>query len=408
MKLFSTWKDSIFSHPDKSELNLRMEDFPSLIPPGTFIDDGFQILESSPSSVLITFDPVSNEIVPSFYHTSVGNELVDRNLWKIGLTGFTNIASPISFGADVFTGFKFKITPPTFKDFIDQGAEAITTDQQKKGALSFKRYAILPPIIADAIMSEDLSPFNVLSNIINILLEQSDLIDDYLQEICLRNHLSSDSSTDEPPSFDDVKDKHLFNAFYDILVFLWSVQQDSLKDKFPSVVSPIMNKPKVTAKVDSIHATCIENTTNKNAESPLTLTKLEPMLKKFVSSAVENSSAAKLSLSEEDQIPKKVKGFNSLGEKIKQTLLKIASDGISIPSTPSDSLQEILSAKSGPNDAYLMSQWHINEDFMISRGMAHNLGHGNIFSTDPTIIDNASIFFVSLKSAKSVKMVDQN
>lgn len=132
------------------------------------------------------------------------------------------------------------------------------------------------------------------------------------------------------------------------------------------------------------------------------------MLKKFVSSAVENSTAAKLSLSEEDQILKKVKGFISLGEKIKQTLLKIASDGITIPLTPSEFLQEIISDKSGPNVAYLMSQWHINEDFMISRGMAHNLGYGNLFSTDPTIIDNASIFFASLKSAKSVKMVDQN
>ena len=132
MKLFSSWKDFIFGHPDKTELNLKMEDFPSLIPPGTSIDDGFQILESSPSSVLITFDPISNEIIPSFYHTSIGNELVDRNVWKIGLTGFTDIASPISFGHEVFSSFKSsKIVPPTLDDFVSQGAEAVTSDKTK-------------------------------------------------------------------------------------------------------------------------------------------------------------------------------------------------------------------------------------------------------------------------------------
>ena len=105
MKLFPNWKNFIRHHPDKVELNLKMEELSSFISPGDSIEDGFQILESSPSSVLLTYDPVSKEIIPSFYHTSIGNELVE-SVWKIGLTGSGPIACPISFGDDVFSSFK--------------------------------------------------------------------------------------------------------------------------------------------------------------------------------------------------------------------------------------------------------------------------------------------------------------
>ena len=118
MKLFPNWKDFIRHHPDKVELNLKMEELSSFISPGDSIEDGFQILESSPSSVLLTYDPVSKEIIPSFYHTSIGNELVE-SVWKIGLTGSGPIACPVSFGEDVFSSFKStKVIPPSFSDIL--------------------------------------------------------------------------------------------------------------------------------------------------------------------------------------------------------------------------------------------------------------------------------------------------
>ena len=90
-----------------------------------------------------------------------------------------------------------------------------------------------------------------------------------------------------------------------------------------------------------------------------------------------------------------------------QLLLFMHSDGSSIPSQICDSCIDILHAKTGPNVINLLTCLLNNEDFALARGMAHNLGHAQVFSKTPSDIDNVSPFYVHLRSNSTVKSVNQ-
>lgn len=130
-----------------------------------------------------------------------------------------------------------------------------------------------------------------------------------------------------------------------------------------------------------------------------------------IRAGIQASSQGKLDMplsEEEKEFKAKAKGFNVLPECTKKILLAIASDGHSILSFPSPELNEILLAKSGTLVVNLFNQWHGDDEFLINKGMAHNLGHGNILSSYPLIVDNVSPFFTPPKSIRTIKMVTQN
>ena len=102
-----TWLEFIMMNPEKEKLCSSMPDLPSKLP--ICIDDpvrNFKILESSPSTTLLSFDNVSKRLTPSFYHSIAGNIFADEKVTLFGLSGFGSEASGIIFSNSAFSSFK--------------------------------------------------------------------------------------------------------------------------------------------------------------------------------------------------------------------------------------------------------------------------------------------------------------
>ena len=89
-------------------------------------------------------------------HHSIGNGLIEKDFTRMGLTGFLNSASPIILNPNTFSSFCSDKAPiPDWKDLINEKEEAAGAKVEK---FDFKRFAILPPPLFEAICDEDLSP----------------------------------------------------------------------------------------------------------------------------------------------------------------------------------------------------------------------------------------------------------
>ena len=94
MNLSTSWKAYLENHPDVKKLCMILDKLQGLMVINR-TETNFKILESSPSTIIITFDCAQNSIIPSFLHSSIGNGLLDDDISMIGLTGLSQIASPI-------------------------------------------------------------------------------------------------------------------------------------------------------------------------------------------------------------------------------------------------------------------------------------------------------------------------
>ena len=120
-----------------------------------------------------------------------------------------------------------------------------------------------------------------------------------------------------------------------------------------------------------------------------------------------NGCIGRMPLAEEEK-SNQTKGFWALEKSTQKQLLLISPDGISIPTKPTEKLQTILLQKNGAMVSNLFQKWLIQKDAMICCGMAHNIGNGNVLSSDLHTIDNFAPHFLPPSSSKSVKLVSQN
>ena len=122
-----------------------------------------------------------------------------------------------------------------------------------------------------------------------------------------------------------------------------------------------------------------------------------------------DSSYITLPLAEEDKLPvsKIDRAFLIPSDEHRKLILHIHSDGSTIPDSSCQTYLDILIAKSGAHVANYYIYQLINEDFSISKGLAHNLGHGQVYSLDPFTIKNVSPFYIHIKSLASTKGVNQ-
>lgn len=413
MILQNSWKAFLLNHPDVKRICMKLDSLPNSLSPNK-PDDNFKILESSPSTILVSFDSVQNQIIPSFAHMSIGNELIDNDTFMIGLTGLSETASPIILNPHTFSSFKSdKAQIPSWNDLISNKEEAIGSG---KGKVEFKRFAILPHPLFEVICNSDLSPSAVLDRSISVLVRDQEKIHDHF--IKMITSRLTESNDGDPPSdeelqaatSDDELSKLMQNCFYDFLIFLWSTTKKDIADKFIQTCSPVINKPFISDKVQKLHSEVIKSSPEKkDISSP---SRFENMIKSVMKSVFEAqslNSSARLPLAEEEKSKptKGMKAFTNLGERVSSTILKISSDGSSIPLIPSEGCQEILAAKSGPAVSNLLLHHLSNEDFNMSKGMAHFLGNGQILSPDPSSIANVSPFYIHTKSASSLDTVEQ-
>ena len=69
-----TWWAFITTHVDQKELLKSPISIPASFDQAKEIAENFKILTSSPSSVLSTYNSISDEIISTFYHSTLGNK----------------------------------------------------------------------------------------------------------------------------------------------------------------------------------------------------------------------------------------------------------------------------------------------------------------------------------------------
>ena len=293
---FSSWNKFISQHPDRENLNSKMESVSNLIDSGDSGLDGFKALSSSPSTILLTYDRIPNQIIPSFFHSVLGNEILDENVTLMGLTGFDKKANPLIFDPSLFASFKSEsITPPEWNDLFNLGAMA-EHSTTKSGSFEYKKFAIIPPILAPAVMIDDPTPARVMANMISILSEFSSDI------------LSGDSVQvlDE----NDAKSKfeqELQNTFHQTFLFLWAATHAPFQGRFSPVSSPAFNDRDVIRKSNELNTIWIkqQETTRPSLElsRSFSIEQVEPMVQAAVQAAVKatNDVSSKMTLADEEK-----------------------------------------------------------------------------------------------------------
>ena len=386
---FTSWQQFISQHPDRENLNSKMETVSNLIESGDSGLKGFKALSSSPSTILLTYDRIPNQVIPSYFHSVLGNEILDENVTLMGLNGFDEKVNPLIFDSSLFSSFKSEsITPPDWDDLFNLGAMAEHSSVKSKSPLEYKKFAIIPPLLAPAVMIEDPTPARVLANMISIL-------SDYSSEILSGDSVQVLDENDLKKKFEqDLKD-----TFHQTFLFLWAATHAPFQSRFSPVSSPGFNNKDVIRKSNELNSIWIKsndpNRPSLELHRSFSIEQVEPMVQAAVQAAVKatNDVSTRMSLADEEKVKPLEKGFKNLPDYTRKFLCAVASNGVDIPSLPSKECLEILNAKTGPSVVSLFKQWYPTEDFQLNRGMAHNLGHGNILSSHPSIIDNVSIFF---------------
>ena len=163
-KKYDNWLEFVRNHEDQKDLMEHMDSISKKLDVSNDTSENFKFLSSSPSSVLLNFNSMSNEIVPSFFHSTIGNKLLgDKKATMFGLSGFNSIATPIQFGDSMFSAFKTeKASPPDLFEILEFGVDASNSD---KGRSTFNRFALLPVPFLEPLLGEDMSPPAVLSRV---------------------------------------------------------------------------------------------------------------------------------------------------------------------------------------------------------------------------------------------------
>lgn len=161
-KRFENWLEFVKNHEDQKDLLEQMDSIPKKMDVSNNASENIKFLSSSPSSVLLNFNSMSNEIVPSFFHSMIGNKLLgDDKATMFGLSGFNAVATPIQSDDSMFSAFKTeKASPPDLFEILEFGVNASNSD---KGRSTFNRFALLPVPFLEPLLGEDMPPSAVLS-----------------------------------------------------------------------------------------------------------------------------------------------------------------------------------------------------------------------------------------------------
>ena len=405
-------------NPVKEKLCLSMPDLPSKLP--ICNDDpirNFKILESSPSTVLLSFDNVSNRLTPSFHHSIAGNIFAGEEITLFGLSGFCSEASGIIFSKNVFSSFKSdKVSTPSFNDILNLGPSAMGSD---KGRVELARYAIVPPVLIDALCMDELTPADVLGKSIELLETSRDSIDAIFRKIIRADLKKDEANQDQPLSDEEIESQitverieELYeSSFSSFFKFLWSTCVPTLIEKFQPTFGPLLQKRSIIGRVKELHANCLCKGVD-SSDSSFSIEKIQSIIEATTAAVMKTIDLSQKEVHlplvpSEKEDSKKCKAFTNLDDTRKNLILNLHSDGVSIPSSPCSTCLEILNNKSGPSVASYLNNQFIDEDFAVSKGMCHNLGHGHVFSPTPFEIKNVSPFYVHIRSLSIANNVDQ-
>ena len=155
-----------------------------------------------------------------------------------------------------------KFVTPSFDDILSLGPLAMGNE---KGRVELARYAIVPPVLIEALCMDELVPALVLGKSIELLETSRDSIDLIFRNIIKSDLKKNNVDQDQPLSDEEIESQIMaekIGEFYKLsfstfFTFLWSTLVPTLIEKFPPTFGPLLQKPSILSRAKELHSNCL-------------------------------------------------------------------------------------------------------------------------------------------------------
>jgi hypothetical protein len=136
---YPTWSQFINNHPDRNELCALSAKIISMLDPTEDTNTNIGKLTTTKSLVIVTLDPFSKQLTPTFNHHRLGLPILNQNARLIALTGFGTTAITLEIDAkSLFSATDTEISTPSLAQFMSfhdkdrNQLKSITPDENEK------------------------------------------------------------------------------------------------------------------------------------------------------------------------------------------------------------------------------------------------------------------------------------
>jgi hypothetical protein len=384
--MFPTWSQFINNHPDRDDLRNLSAEIITMLNPSDDPNTNIGKLTTTKSLVVVTLDPFSKQLTPTFYHHRLGLQILNQRSRLIALTGFNNSAITLELDAEsLFSATDTTITTPSLTDFMsfhDKDSDrlkSIEIDENEKH--NIKLAALLPPDVTVLFASSQTScPWVLLFQAITIVSK-------------MKPELPSTDLTEDEDNLAYAK------PFLPLFHTLWAFTQST--DETKAITHPprsVCTDNKASTWNTQLHNNHL-NLTPRNlpptqAQNNSSSETIAEGINRLAKS-LEDKNNDRFASAEDEQEEKESKGWKKLDDTLKKIILFASStDGETAAPSPTDRLRQLINTKNGALVARLINSWH-NLDIVVQTGMASNIQKGCLISSNgPFAVNTFSPFFV--------------
>jgi hypothetical protein len=400
----ATWNNYITCHPDLESLEEHRETIIKCLTadsyPLTPEDKALRLLhlKSSPTTIILTLDPVHKTIVATHNHDSMSH-VTNNSMKCIALTGFESQAVPIYLDLNRLLS---KTTDPirtpsldTLMTFHDKPIADLSdlTPTDDWNETTIHRAIVLPPSLYTIVMDTTWdSTTDLLHKVIKLIATFKDKTNDTIID-------ADDEETNN--EWDFALD------FTDILICLYAFTLNDMTDQLTTPHSSATDPNAIEwskLKHAKIHKNIQNTTISINDDSNSVVSTLDKVINDRLTDArnrqfTRDPTNTSTPNPDDNALSKKIDDSTKAWLKIDPTfrqgvLFASCADEENIPSLPNQRLQQMIHTKNGGTTAKLLTRWHPSLDLLVQQGMALNITKCMFTSSpSPSSINTFSVFF---------------
>ena len=373
------WSSFIASHPDAQKLQTEPELIINIFNNANSQTDrlaNVTSLKTSPSTVILTLDGFDHTITPTFYHKTLGLIFRYQNQSTcIALTGFDSTAIPIQLNTDQIQSIipsSANIDTPSLENLMATHNQDLTALKavgvEALSHRDIRKSAPLPPILSQALLQHiNPQPWETL-------------------------HIFIKTIASLKPEESEENDWSTATIYFPILTTIWAFCNHENIPNLPTSRAPSTDPAAITWCQD-LHKTHITGDTNNTTPA----TNANEAITRLTQTLVARETRfASIQEDEEDKHDNDItRRWKKLDRTMQNaTLIASSTDGLSIPTLPSERLLQLIQAKNGATASRLFHRWHPKLDILVQAGMASNIATCTFASQpDEFAIDTFSPFF---------------
>jgi hypothetical protein len=447
-----TWSSYLACHPDIPALEASREGVIASLEVSNLPLDADEIstrllnLKSSPSSIILTLNPVDFSILATHHHDSLGLAM-NGSLRCIALTGMGNTAHPVILTmSSLFASTEDHHCTPLYDSLLETHDKPIADLQALapfEGVLHhIPKAVVLPPCLYPLILDRSWStPHELLHATIKIIASlmpstppitdntpDDDIVDPDAASVnddddaevapppppSTPEQENEDPNQDNPPAAVQITPArtnppvHLdwsnFRYFAPILYTLWGYTCPTLRNRLTTAHCSATSADALTwshqqhlllgrKEPIDITSVCDETSTVVSVLDKLT-DKLASTKSQYFSSAPEQQQTTNNNNKQTNNTNDNTH-WQKIDPTFRQGILNAScEDESSVPTHPSPRLLHIIQSRSGSTAARLFARWHPNLDMLVQPGMATNIVKGMLTSApNPSSINTFGPFF---------------